>query len=364
MNVVELCQHLLRFPSITPHSVGSIEFIESLLTDFTIQRYVHFDPKQQADVVTLFAVRGSPRFCFVGHLDVVPPGPEDKWKYPPFSGVIQEGSVWGRGAVDMKGAIAAMLSVALSCKNDIAFLLTTDEEGPSTHGIKLVAEELKGVELFVVGEPTSEDYVGDTIKVGRRGSMNFSVVAKGIQGHVAYPYKSKNPIPILLDTLRDLTESPLDSGTDFFEASHIEITSIDVGNSTRNIIPESATALLNCRFNPTFTSETLVLELDRRINNRCELSINNASFAFLGLPEADIYIEIIEQAVGKSVNTSTSGGTSDARFLYTIAPVFEIGLLNSLAHKIDERVSLSDLYALESIYSALLKQSDSFLSKS
>ncbi len=365
--VAELAQKLISFPSVTPHQAGCLDFIQSYLTNlgFACWRL----PFEEVD--NLYARWGQelPNFCFAGHVDVVPVQNPSIWEDNPFlEQLADNGHVYGRGAVDMKGAIAAfMMAVTELLKEpltgSISFLLTSDEEGIALNGTRKVVEWLqeKGetISLCLIGEPTSVNRIGDMIKIGRRGSLNIQVIVEGQAGHVAYPENFINPNTILLEYLSALKREPLDEGTEFFQPSNLEITSIDVGNLTTNVVPATAEARLNIRFNNLHTGESLIQHLKEvasRISVRIQLEarISGEPFYCSEQSVASKIAQAIEAVTGQPPALSTSGGTSDARFIKDIAPVVEVGLLNQTAHQDDEHVSIEDLQTLQAIYAKIL----------
>jgi len=364
MNIINLCQNLIQFPSITPMDKGIMRYLVSVLEPlgFTCHLLPWMDANNNI-VHNLYARRGteSPNLCFAGHVDVVPVDEESSWSYPPFEGRIYNTSIWGRGAVDMKGAIAAFISAAadLNHKGSISVLLTGDEEGPATHGTIKVVEWLEQqketIDFCIVGEPTSDEILGDTVKIGRRGSVSGLLTVKGTQGHVAYPHKAENPIPKMIKLLSTLDGIELDQGYLNFQPSNLELTSVNVNNYASNVIPELITANFNVRFNPTYTTLSLkqylrdVLDAQDIVYN---LEFNEGSDPFLTSehPAIQHVIQSIQSIQKLTPQISTSGGTSDARFIRKIAPVVEIGLLNDTAHKVDEHVPIKDLEALARIY--------------
>lgn len=367
MKVAELAQKLISFPSVTPNHAGSLDFIESYLARLGFECWrLPFE-----DVDNLYARwgQGWPNLCFAGHVDVVPVLNPGAWQYPPFQDCLNgDGIVYGRGAVDMKGAIAAfMVAVSQMVKQpltgSLSFLLTSDEEGLAANGTRKVVEWLKEKEetisLCLVGEPTSVNAVGDMIKIGRRGSLNAHITVAGKAGHVAYPENFVNPTTILLEYLNELKRSELDQGTEFFQPSNLEVTSIDVGNPTTNVVPGKAEAKLNIRFNSLHTGESLTQYLRAvaaRISSHIKVDARVSGEAFY-CPDQEIAHRIahsVQEITGKTPVLSTSGGTSDARFIKDIAPVVELGLLNRTAHQDNEHVSFADLQVLESIYTAIL----------
>lgn len=364
MNIINITRRLIQFPSVTPADEKIMEYLISVLEPlgFTCHR-LSFKDKHDKIIHNLYARRGekSPHLCFAGHVDVVPVGEEVSWVNPPFEGKIHDNAIWGRGAADMKGAIAAFISAASNPNHpgSISLLLTGDEEGSATHGtlkvIEWLEERKEKIDFCIVGEPTSEEALGDTIKIGRRGSLNGSLKIKGVQGHVAYPHKADNPIPKMIQLLKVLDDRVLDEGYENFQPSNLEITSIDVGNTTSNIIPELITASFNIRFNPTYTTLSLKQHLrtilqDQNIVYKLDFNEGSDPFMTEDHPAIQQMVQSIESIKNFTPKLSTSGGTSDARFIRKIAPVIEVGLLNETAHKVDEHVSLNDLEALSRIY--------------
>jgi succinyl-diaminopimelate desuccinylase len=372
-----LAQSLLRCPSVTPEEAGALAFIESVLREagFGVHRPVFSEPGTP-DVENLYARYGSggPYLLFAGHTDVVPPGDAARWRHDPFSGVIEGGELYGRGAVDMKGGIACMIAAALQFIADrpdfegsIGFLITGDEEGPAINGtVKLLEWAKARGERFdhcILGEPTNPNALGDMIKIGRRGSLTGKIAVEGKQGHVAYPHLAHNPIPGMMRLLAGLLRDPLDEGTEHFDASHLEVTTVDVGNPAANVIPAQAGATFNIRFNDTWTPESLRGEIERRLREAAGNEVRyRATFeptnavAFLTPPNAFVGFvsDAIEAETGRKPELSTTGGTSDARFIVKECPVVEFGLVGQTMHQIDERVAVADLDRLTAIYRGIL----------
>jgi succinyl-diaminopimelate desuccinylase len=371
---VELARAMIRRPSVTPRDEGALGVLQEALTSigFRSERMVFADGGEPVD--NLFARRGSkgPVFAYAGHTDVVPPGDAADWTFPPFEARIENGVLYGRGAADMKGGIAAFVAAAdrFAGKRpdaSVALIITGDEEGPAVNGTKRVLDWMarKGerIDHCLVGEPTSSERLGDMIKVGRRGSMNCWLTVHGAQGHVAYPHRAKNPIPALLKKLLTLSEAPLDEGYPNFQPSSLQITDIHVGNPAANVIPARAAARFNIRFNPTWTGATLEAWLRARLDEAAqaagvayELSAICSGEAFLTTDER--FLSIVESAIsaktGLSAERSTTGGTSDARFIRFVAPVVEFGLVGQSIHKVDENAAVADILALADIYEAIL----------
>jgi len=363
---------------VTPEDAGALDVLESSLQSlgFTCTRLPFSEPGTP-DVMNLFAKWGDgrPHLCFAGHTDVVPVGDVDAWSVDPFAAEIRDGLLIGRGATDMKGAIAAFVSAVSrfqevrpkALNGAISFLITGDEEGPAINGTKKMLSWLQGqgdqIDHCLVGEPTNPAVLGDMVKIGRRGSLNTVIRVDGVQGHVAYPHLARNPVPPLLAMLSELTARPLDEGNDHFQASNLEVTSVDVGNMATNVIPAQATARLNIRFNNEQTGE----DLARWIEQTCRQKISGSDFkvsiesdktgdAFVTEPGAfsDLITKAVKAKYGKAPELSTSGGTSDARFIKDYCPVAEFGLIGATMHKVDECVAVSDIRDLSDIYFDIL----------
>ena len=374
-----LAQALIRCPSVTPEEGGALSFLAEVLAraGFRVERPV-FSQDGTPDIENLYARIGGrgPMLLLAGHTDVVPPGEAGAWTHGPFSGEVADGFLYGRGAVDMKGGIACMLAATLAFLDrkgpdfggSIAFLITGDEEGPAINGtVKLLDWAKRRGERFdhcLLGEPTNPDALGDMIKIGRRGSLTGRLTVHGRQGHVAYPHRAENPIPGLLRLASALIAEPLDGGTAHFDASNLEFTTIDVGNPATNVIPASAKAVFNVRFNDDWTAETLGTEIRRRLEaaagNAVRFSLDlqpSNSPAFLTRPDAfvDLVADAIEAETGRRPVLSTTGGTSDARFIKDACPVIEFGLVGQTMHETDERVAVADLERLTAIYGRVLE---------
>lgn len=367
MNVVEIAQKLIQFDSVTPKGSDCLDFIRSYLNQFGFE--AHRLPFGSVD--NLFARKGfaSPHLMFVGHVDVVPSG--EGWKHPPFSGIVENNILYGRGAADMKGAIAAFLASlpSISKNGSISVLLTTDEEGPAKDGIAKTIPWLQAnnhVPTFaLVGEPTSANVLGDTVKNGRRGSTSFDIVVQGKQGHVAYPHLAQNAANPLVVLLQSLTSKPLDEGTKDFSPSNLEIVKMNMPNNVYNVIPGISYASVNVRFNSlhSFASLEEYINLEalkiKALYGSCEISITALPSAEPFITHSDEWMNKVSKAVeaetGFLPQYSTSGGTSDARFIQKICPVLELGLLNKTAHHIDEHIAIADLYALQKIYQRIFQ---------
>lgn len=368
---IPLAQALMRRPSVTPDEAGVMDLAQTTLEAlcFRVKRY------KFGLVDNLYARFGdaAPNFCFAGHLDVVPPG--TGWASDPFASEIRDGVLYGRGATDMKTAIAAMIAATENFlrsgapKGSISFVLTCDEEGPAVDGTKRVLEALEAegekIDHCLVGEPTSEERVGDVIKNGRRGSLNVVLTMDGKQGHVAYPQRARNPLSPLVETLAALKARRLDDGAPGFDASNLEVTSVDVGNPAHNVIPQKAVAKLNIRFNTNHTAETLLSWIDETANAaaaragvKYARTISSQSLAFYTDPGpfTDLLRASVKEAFGIEPALATTGGTSDARFFRLYCPVAELGLRNETAHMVDENCAVEDVRTLARCYEAVLKR--------
>jgi succinyl-diaminopimelate desuccinylase len=370
MNPVPLAQQLVRCPSVTPADAGAIEVLARALEGlgFTCHR-LRFGGPPDGPVENLFATIGSggPHFAFAGHTDVVPEG--SGWSVDPYAGTIADGLLVGRGAADMKGALAAMVSaaaahVARGAPGTLSFIITGDEEGPATHGtdelLRWMAANGQQPDMCLVGEPTSARRLGDMMKIGRRGSLNAWLTVNGAQGHVAYPDRADNPIRRLVSILAALQARVLDEGTDWFSASNLEVTDLTVGNPATNVIPAQAKARLNIRFNDTHRGADLARWIEETVAAHApaaELVIRISGEAFLTPPGelSALVARTVEAETGVSPELSTSGGTSDARFIRRMCPVVEFGLPGQSMHKVDEQASVADIEALARIYDRILQ---------
>lgn len=368
---IPLAQALIRRPSVTPVEEGALALIEASLKalGFRVKRY------KFGEVDNLYARFGeaAPNFCFAGHVDVVPPG--SGWTTDPFDADIRNGLLYGRGAADMKTAIAAMVAATENFlargapKGSISFLLTCDEEGPAVDGTKKVLEALEAegekIDHCLVGEPTSEDKVGDVIKNGRRGSLNVVITMDGKQGHVAYPQRARNPVTPLIAALAALKARKLDDGAPGFDPSNLEVTTVDVANPPHNVIPQRATAKLNIRFNTNHTPETLMAWIDETVSAEAKrydcthnLAIGSKSVAFYTDPGpfTDLIQDAVRETFGFAPILATTGGTSDARYIKDHCPVAELGLRNETAHMVDEHCNVEDVRTLARCYEAVLRR--------
>ena len=374
INPIELSQRLIRCPSVTPDEGGALDELQNVLEelDFRCQRLL-FSESGTPDVDNLYARLGDrgPNFCFAGHSDVVPPGDRDEWGEDPFSGVVIDGKLFGRGSADMKSAIASFISAVQRYKSNvgeeipgsISLLITGDEEGPAINGtIKVLDWMSKNNELIdacIVGEPTNPDHLGQMIKIGRRGSFTGWLTVTGVQGHTAYPHLAENPLSKLIKMLEPLAEEQLDQGTEYFPPTTVAISSIDTGNSATNVIPQKVTASFNIRFNDSRTAEDIEEWLRGHfdsVGGSYQLETACSSNAFITEPGAlsEDLISAIKDVVGTSPEMSTTGGTSDARFIRKYCPVVEFGIVGKTMHKINEHVEIKDVELLTDIYTELL----------
>ncbi len=378
---------LIRCPSVTPAEGRALSVLQGMLKalDCSVERPV-FSEEGTSDIENLYGKLAGegPHLMFAGHTDVVPPGDEGAWKHPPFAAAIADGQMYGRGAVDMKGGIACFVAALARYvkthgrpKGSVSFLITGDEEGPAINGtVKLLEWAVERGEKWdasIVGEPTNPDRLGDMIKTGRRGSLTGRITVNGRQGHVAYPHRADNPVPGLLQLLGALLEKPFDEGTADFQPSNLEVTTVDVGNTATNVIPAKATAVFNIRFNDTWSVESLQAEIHNRLDRAAEENrlrkgaeqpvdfdidwLGRPSPVFLTRDEklVETLSASVEAVVGVRPELSTSGGTSDARFIKDHCPVVEFGLVGQTMHMVDERVALSDLETLTQIYLRFLE---------
>ena len=383
---VLLTQELIRCPSITPFEGGALTLLAEKLQKmgFTIQM-MPFAEDGTADVMNLWAKyqksssisdKSTKHLCFAGHTDVVPAGATEKWTYNPFEAVIKDGVLYGRGASDMKSAIAAFVIATEEYllkypdfNGAISFMITGDEEGPSVNGTKKMVQTLKAqgehISHCIVGEPTNPDILGTMMKVGRRGSMNVDITVFGVQGHVAYPYRADNPIPKLVTLLNYLTGLTLDEGNLYFQPSNLELTNIEINNSTDNVIPEIAKARFNIRFNSEWTSKTLQSFLKQHLDDvaslhsiRYELGFRVSGESFLTHDKEFFTLlhDSVAEVTGLYPDFSTTGGTSDARFIKDLCPVVEFGSVGATMHQINESVTIEDIITLKKIYGVFLEK--------
>jgi succinyl-diaminopimelate desuccinylase len=372
LDPVELAGDLIRRPSVTPADAGAMDTLQRALEGlgFACRRMTF------GAIENLYARRGTagPNLCFAGHTDVVPAGDRAAWRYDPFGADVSDGVLHGRGAVDMKGGIAAWVAAVSNVlsqgepNGSLSFLITGDEEGEATDGTVRVVEALMAegetIDHCVVGEPSSSAVLGDMVKVGRRGSINAFIEVEGVQGHVAYPHRAANPVPVLVGLLAALQARRLDEGYAEFQPSNLEITTVDVGNPTTNLIPARATARVNIRFNPNHTGSGLQAWFEEeaakagqgfqgRVSVTC--AISGESFLTERGPFTDLVSRAVAETTGQTPDLSTTGGTSDARFIRKLCPVVEFGLVGATMHGIDERVPVEDLRRLTAAYERLIE---------
>ena len=378
-NEVKLAKELIKFPSVTPVDAGVMKFLEKKLKKLGFKtKIIEFKEKNYKSVKNLYAKIGnkSPNFCYAGHLDVVPPGNIRDWTINPFKPLIKKGYLIGRGANDMKSSIAAFVSAMSSFlnKNDnfngsISLLITGDEEGDAVNGTKKVVDYLKKkkekINFCLVGEPTNPNKLGEMIKIGRRGSLTGKLIINGVQGHVAYPHRANNPCTTIIKILNEIKSIEFDKGTKNFQPTNLEITRININNNADNVIPKTAEASFNIRFNNKHSSNSIKRKLNKIFNritkkNRSKFKIEYkvSGEAFLTKPSDVTYMiqDIIKKITKVKPKLSTTGGTSDARFIKKISPCLEFGLVGKTMHKIDEAVSIKDLKKLTKIYENILEK--------
>ena len=371
INALELARDLIRRPSVTPADAGAMDVLEQALAGlgFTCRRM------RFGEIENLYARFGTtrPNLCFAGHTDVVPVGDAAAWSKDAFAADLTDGILIGRGAVDMKSAIAAFAAASAEAiaraevTGSISFLITGDEEGVATHGTKRVVEALaaegEAIDHCVVGEPTSAETFGDMIKVGRRGSINADIRVEGVQGHVAYPHRAANPVPVLVKLLAALQDRKLDEGYAEFQPSNLEVTMIEAPNTATNVIPGVARARLNIRFNPNHTGKALADWFDIeawRAQGDCPgkltitPQISGEAFLTERGPFTDLVAAAVADVTGASPELSTSGGTSDARFIRALCPVVEVGLVGKTMHQVDERAPVEEIRRLQQVYARII----------
>ncbi len=373
-DVIDITQTLIACPSVTPEDAGAQIFLGQILEDlgFTCH-HLPFGEGAKA-VPNLFARIGDtgPHFCYAGHTDVVPPGPADQWRFGPFNPTIDNGMLYGRGASDMKGSVAAFVAAASEYlkahgapNGSISLLITGDEEGPATHGTAKVLEWMEAnnhlPDVALVGEPTNPTHLGQEIKIGRRGSMTGRISIKGKQGHVAYQHLADNPLPRLVALLDNLARHEFDQGSQFFPPTNLEITTIDVGNPASNVIPGQGSAIFNVRFNDLWSPASLETEL-RKIMDRTgyhyslEIECGSDSFLTQPGPLSDLVKTAVQEVTGHVPELTTNGGTSDARFMAQYCPVVEFGPVNATIHQIDEHAGIDVLRDTAKIYQRILER--------
>ncbi|MEP6355523.1 MAG: succinyl-diaminopimelate desuccinylase [Hyphomicrobiales bacterium] len=376
---IKIAQKLIRCPSVTPAEAGALDYLEDVLKDAGFETFrVPFGGGDTYEVDNLYARFGSraPHFCYAGHTDVVPVGDADAWTCDPFGAEIIDGKLYGRGAEDMKASVAAFTAAAiqfirenLDFGGSISLLITGDEEARAINGtVKLIEwahQRGEAIDACIVGEPTNSEMIGTTIKNGRRGSLNGSISVEGIQGHVAYPERTKNPITIGLPLLSALANEPFDDGSANFPPTNLEFSSVDVGNSATNVVPAKLTARFNVRFNDHWTIDSLEAEIIRRLKTAAPEGahynldiVRPVSDVFL--TKADDLIaplqDAIKEVTGRTADLSTAGGTSDARFIKNYCPVVEFGLVFNTLHQVDEHTPVEDINTLTRVYQAFLKR--------
>ena len=378
INELQLAKELIKFPTVTPIDAGIMKFLEKKLKTLGFKtKILEFKEKNSKPVKNLYARLGNkgPNFCYAGHLDVVPAGNLKDWTVNPFKPSIKKGYLIGRGANDMKSSIAAFVSAVSNFvgnkkkfNGSISLLITGDEEGVAINGTKKVVDYLRKkkekIDFCLVGEPTNPNKLGEMIKIGRRGSMTGRLSIIGVQGHVAYPQRANNPSTALVQILKELKEIKFDNGTKDFQPTNLEITKINIDNSADNVIPGLANAKFNIRFNNKHTSssikkkiDTIIKKISNRNKSKYKIDYSVSGEAFLTKPNNTTFMirDIIKKITKIKPQLSTTGGTSDARFIRKIAPCLEFGLVGKTMHKVDEAVSLSDLKKLTLIYSNILQ---------
>lgn len=379
-DALSITRALVQCPSVTPVEGGALGVLEALLTraGFAVHRPV-FREDGTPDVDNLYARigEGSPCLMFAGHTDVVPPGSLEAWSHPPFGATVVDGRLYGRGAEDMKGGVAASVAAVLDYlrkhgtprTGSIAFLITGDEEGPAINGTVKLLEWARArgepMDHCILGEPTNVEAVGDVIKIGRRGSLTGHITVHGKQGHVAYPERAVNPIHGMTRLLTGLLAAPLDAGTAHFAPSNLEMTTLDVGNPTSNVVPNEAKATFNIRFNDIWTPQTLEAEIRRRLDGAASEGVrytavfarsNALAFVTEPGPFVTLFADAVTAVTGRVPKLSTTGGTSDARFITHYCPVLEFGLVGRTMHQIDESIGLADLDMLTRVYGRVLEE--------
>ena len=371
-DAADLTARLIRCPSVTPEEGGALTLIQSLLepAGFACTRV---DRNGTPNLFARWGAKGARTLGFNGHTDVVPPGDPGSWTHPPFSGAVIDGTIWGRGATDMKSGVAAFVAAAIDFvtrtppDGAVVLTVTGDEEGPSRDGTPALLDWMEAngerMDVCIVGEPSNPEVMGEMIKIGRRGSLTVHITAIGKQGHAAYPHKALNPLHPLLILLADLTAAPLDDGTEHFQPSGLQVTTIDVGNPASNVIPERGRATVNIRFNDLHSGDSLTAMLreraaavEERTGVRFELDFHVSGESFLTAPGpfVDLVRDVVAEACGRVPVLSTSGGTSDARYVKNHCPVLEFGLVGAFMHQVDERVPEAQVRQLQDIYHTIL----------
>lgn len=371
----QLTARLIRCPSVTPEEGGALALLEGELTQAGFE-CVRVDRNGVPNLFARWGAKGAVRsFGFNGHTDVVPPGDPASWTHPPFSGHEEDGWIWGRGATDMKSAVAAFAAAAIGFVRDtppdgaVILTITGDEEGPGKDGtlalLDWMAVHDERMSVCLVGEPSNPDRMGEMIKIGRRGSVTIQIEAHGLQGHAAYPHRARNPLHALTRLLNDLVTTPLDQGTEHFDPSGLQVTTIDCGNPASNVIPEKARATLNIRFNDLHSGESLTrvirdraaaISAETKVDFAIRADISGESFLTKPGPFVDLVADVVRAETGLDPVLSTTGGTSDARFVKDHCPVLEFGLVGHFMHQVDERVPAEQVRHLARIYRRILER--------
>ncbi|MFC3629095.1 succinyl-diaminopimelate desuccinylase [Paracoccus angustae] len=374
IDAADLTARLIRCPSVTPQEAGALVLLGDLLTDagFEVRRV---DRNGTPNLFARWGAKGARTLGFNGHTDVVPPGDGASWTHPPFSGHVEDGIIWGRGATDMKSGVAAFVAAAIDFVREtppdgaVILTITGDEEGPSRDGTAAILDWMEAngerMDACIVGEPSNPEIMGEMMKIGRRGSATFTVTAKGVQGHAAYPHKARNPLHALTTYLNDLIAVPLDQGTDHFDPTGLQITSIDCGNPASNVIPEAARAVVNIRFNDLHTAASLQADLTARaarvtqatgVALTIQTQVTGEAFLTQPGPFVDLVRSVVALETNRQPALSTTGGTSDARFIKNHCPVVEFGLVGAYMHQVDERVPVAQVRQLKTIYQRILER--------
>jgi succinyl-diaminopimelate desuccinylase len=372
-DVITLTKALIACPSVTPVDAGALVYLSEKLTALGFECQMLSFGEGADRVPNLFARLGTggPHLCYGGHTDVVPAGDESAWTYGAFTPHIENGILYGRGASDMKGSVAAFTAAVSAYlkkhgkpKGSISLLITGDEEGPAINGTVKVLEWMKAnnhiPNVALVGEPTNPSALGQEIKIGRRGSLSGKLTVTGKQGHVAYPHNADNPVPRMIALLQVLCAAKLDNGTEFFPATNLEVTSIDIGNKADNVIPAAVSAKFNIRFNDIWTSESLSAKIRALLDStghKYDLTLTCGAESFLTKPGewSDVMLRAVKDVTGKTAAFTTNGGTSDARFMVKYCPVVEFGGINSTVHQVNENAAVSDLEKLTDVFTRLLE---------
>lgn len=374
-DVVEIAKKLIQFPSVTPEDKGCQDYLKSILKSLGFEIFdLPFEGRGGTySVENFFARKGisSPHICFAGHTDVVPAGDESAWSVPPFAGEVKDGKLIGRGSSDMKGQIAAFVAATQNYlsenpdfKGSISFLITGDEEAEAINGTERVlewmAENNHIPDVCLVGEPSNPDHMGQEVKIGRRGSLSGTLTVQGVQGHVAYPERAKNPLPTLISLVHALQNAIFDKGSAHFQPTNLEVTSVDVGNPSVNVIPARGTAKFNIRYSDRWNRQTLeekIRQVLDDVDTHYDLKLTKGAECFLTAPGewTSLVSSVVEKVTWHKPLQSTGGGTSDARFVAKYCPVVEVGMINNTIHKVDEHCLLADLEQCTKIYHEILK---------